>query len=96
MVSVQLIRTPGSGTILSFIRSVQTPEIGTLPKDGVYVWSIFTVLPPVRLCSVLAVVPSGAMSSTRRSPIQVCAISTETETDVAVPELETVMVSDTV
>ncbi len=49
-----------------------------------------------RSCSVMTAVPLGATSSTRRSPIQACVMSTETETDVAVPESGTVMVSETV
>ena len=47
---------------------------------------------PERLCSVWAV-PSGATSSTTRSPMYVCVMSTATETDVAVPDGPTVMVS---
>ena len=66
-----------------------------LPKDGVYVWFMSSALPPERSCSVW-VVPSGAMRVILRSPIQVCVMSIATETDVAVPELGTVMVSDTV
>ena len=47
MVSVQLFRTPGSGESLSYICKVQTPEIGTLSKGGVYVLFMSSAPPPM-------------------------------------------------
>ena len=80
---------------MSFIRRVHVPAIETLPKSGAYVWSMSSAPMPERLCSVL-VVSSGATRSTLRSPMYVWLMSIATDTDVAVPESGTVMVSDTV
>ena len=92
--SVQPFRVPASPGALSPTRKVQSPAIPVPPKSGVYVRTMSSALPPLRSCSALAV-PSGATSSTVRSPMNGCAMSTETETDVAVPGPGTVIASDT-
>ena len=94
IVSAQLFRVPVSAPASSRTRSVQSPAIPVPPKSGVYVRSMSFAEPPVWLCSAWAV-PSGATSSTLRSPMYVCVMSTATETAVAVPARGTVIVSDT-
>ena len=81
-VSVQPFRVPASPDAPSLTRKAQSPAIPVPPKSGVYVRIMSSAPSPEYLCSVLAV-PSGATSSTVRSSIYGCAMSTETETDVA-------------
>src|SRR5687768_1617521 len=69
--SVQLLRNPTSNRAAPCTPSRHVPLPTSLDRSTVYTCSIFSALPPQRLCSTYTE-PSGATSVTTRSPWYVC------------------------
>src|SRR5262245_40401657 len=91
---VQELMKPTSAAAASWTRSFQVPLAGSEDRLTVYVWSMLSALPPVRLRRRY-VLPSGATRLTTRSPVNVCAMCTSTVAVAeALPEQPAMVIGD--